>query len=89
MPTTFPVRAVEPDSDDGLASFCRALLGFYAGLALALMSLAAIEMQSGMHSGSSVPQAVFEPSGIDVFANAFRGGSLAASARLAFIGLLL
>ena len=58
MPTTIPIRVSRPDRDDGLVSFCRAMLGFYAVLALVLMSITGIEMHFGMY-----------PS--DIFASAF------------------
>ena len=40
MPTTISVRLRETRSDDGLVSFCLALLQFYVVLALVLLSRA-------------------------------------------------
>jgi hypothetical protein len=37
MPTTIPLRLSETRSDDGLVSFCLALLAFYVVLALVLL----------------------------------------------------
>jgi hypothetical protein len=58
MPTTLPLRFVESQSDDGLASFCRMLVRFYVLLALVLLSLTAIEMYLGMYSGKTAPKVI-------------------------------
>jgi hypothetical protein len=63
MPTTIPLRAVESLPDDGLASFCRALLQFYGILASVLLSLTAIEMHFGMCPGLTIVEAIFRTIG--------------------------
>jgi hypothetical protein len=51
VPTTIPFRAIEPHSDEGLASFCGALLLFYSVFTLMLLSLTAAEVHFGMYPG--------------------------------------
>ena len=70
MPTTLPLRIVDPYLDDGLAGFGRALLRLYGVLALALLSLSAIEMHFGMYPGSTVTEAILRASGMVPFAGA-------------------
>jgi hypothetical protein len=65
MPTTIPVRNSETRSDDGLASFCRALLPFYVVLALVLMSITGIEMHFGMYPSVTFSEALFGTHGVD------------------------
>ena len=65
MPTTIPIRVSRPDRDDGLVSFCRAMLGFYAVLALVLMSITGIEMHFGMYPRLTFSQALFTTFGTD------------------------
>ena len=48
MPTTIPVRLSETRSDDGLVSFCLALLPFYVVLALVLLSITGVETHNGV-----------------------------------------
>jgi len=63
MPTTIPIRAVESHSDDGLVSFCRALLRFCGALALVLLSLTAIEMRFGMYPSLAAGEAILNAIG--------------------------
>jgi hypothetical protein len=65
MPTTIPLRAIAPHSDEGLASFCGALLLFYSALTLVLLSLTAVEMHLGMYRGLTLAEAFFSTGGID------------------------
>jgi hypothetical protein len=65
MPTTIPVRVSETRSDDGLASFCRALLPFYVVLALVLTSITGIEMHFGMYPSVTFSEALFGTYGVD------------------------
>jgi hypothetical protein len=65
VPTTIPFRAVEAPSDEGLASFCGALLLFYSVFALMLLSLTAAEMHFGMYPGSTFWEVFFRTTGID------------------------
>jgi hypothetical protein len=65
MPTTMPIRDIEPHSDEGLESFCGALLLFYSVLTLVLLSLTAVEMHLGMHPGLTLSEAFFRTAGID------------------------
>jgi hypothetical protein len=69
MPTTIPIRVSRPDRDDGLVSFCRAMLGFYAVLALVLMSITGIEMHFGMYPRLTFSQALFTSFGTDAGAS--------------------
>jgi hypothetical protein len=59
MPTTIPVRVPETRSDDGLVSFCLALLPFYVVLALVLLSIMGIEMHFGMYPSVTFSEALF------------------------------
>jgi hypothetical protein len=45
-------------SDDGLASFCRALLKLYGILAIGLVLLVAVEARAGMFEGLTTWQAI-------------------------------
>jgi hypothetical protein len=65
MPTTIPIRVSRSDLDDGLMSFCRAMLGLYAVLALVLMSITSIEMHFGMYPRLTFSQALFTSFGTD------------------------
>jgi hypothetical protein len=65
MPTTIPFRGSKLDSDDGLVSFCRAILRFYVVLALVLMSITRIEMHFGMFPKLTLSQALFSMFEID------------------------
>ena len=65
MPTTIPIRDSEPHSDEGLASFCGALLLFYGMFTLMLLSLTAVEMHLGMYPGFTFSEAFFRTAGID------------------------
>jgi hypothetical protein len=69
MPTTIPVRVSETHSDDGLASFCRALLPFYVVLALVLLSITGIEMHFGMYPSVTFSEALFRTFGADAAAS--------------------
>jgi hypothetical protein len=70
MPTTIPVRVSETRSDDGLASFCRALLPFYVVLALTVMLITGIEMHFGMYPRMTFSEALFRTFGADAAASA-------------------
>jgi hypothetical protein len=76
MPTTIPLRAVESLADDGLASFCRALLQLYGILTLVLLLLTAIEMHLGMYPGLTTVEAIFRTIGTAPFASESIGGLL-------------
>jgi hypothetical protein len=65
VPTTIPFRAIEPHSDEGLASFCGALLLFYSVFTLMLLSLTAAEMHFGMCPGLTFWEVFFRTAGID------------------------
>jgi hypothetical protein len=65
MPTTIPVRVPETPTDDGLVSFCLALLPFYVVLALVLLSIAGVRMHFGMYPGVTFSEALFGTYGVD------------------------
>jgi hypothetical protein len=71
MPTTLPPRAVAAKADDGLASFCRALLLFYSVLALNLLTLSAIEVYLGIYPGLTGATAILKAAGTSFFASEF------------------
>jgi hypothetical protein len=50
--------AVATKSDDGLISFCLMLLRFYVVIAVVLLSVTAIEMYFGIHSGFATPEGI-------------------------------
>jgi hypothetical protein len=64
MPTIIPVRVPETRTDDGLVSFCLALLPFYVMLALVLLSIKGVEMHFGMHPSVIFSEAFFETYGV-------------------------
>jgi hypothetical protein len=70
MPTTIPIRVSTSESDDGVGSFCRAMLGFYVVLALVLMSITGIETHFGMYPRLTFSQAFFTTFGTDAGASA-------------------
>jgi hypothetical protein len=65
LPTTISFRAIEVPSNEGLASFCGALLLFYSVFALMLLSLTAAEMHFGMYPGFTFWEVFFRTTGID------------------------
>jgi hypothetical protein len=65
MPTTIPVRVSEICSDDGLVSFCLALLPFYVVLALVLLSITGVEKHFGMYPSVTFSKALFRTYGLD------------------------
>jgi len=50
-------------SDDGLASFCRALLKLYGILAIGLVLLMAVEARAGMFEGLTAWEAILAATG--------------------------
>jgi hypothetical protein len=65
VPTTIPVRVSETRSDDGLVSFCLALLPFYVVLALVLLSITGVEKHFGMYPSVTFSEALFGTYGVD------------------------
>jgi hypothetical protein len=65
MPTTIPVRLSETRTDDGLVSFCLALLTFYVVLALGLLSITGVEMHFAMYPSVTFSEALFGTYGVD------------------------
>jgi hypothetical protein len=65
MPTTISVRLRETRSDDGLVSFCLALLQFYVVLALVLLSITGVEKHFGTYPGVTFSEVLFGTYGAD------------------------